>query len=134
MKKKDYIILYKTKLEQGQKLYQHPTKKDAAGDPICNVWPDWVGKTALGDGWIQVATVEPIAEKVERKAQTNSSFEENLQNSMNVIEYEHSTTKEGMTASAQALAEEHGVNPALVEGTGRNGKITKFDILKYLNK
>lgn len=127
MKKREYIKIYKSKLDTGQAMYKHQSRLDADGDPLYAVWPSWIGDTALSTGWMKVSILNPVAEKLEPP-----KFEEALENSMNVIEAEYTRHSFEITSGAKELADEHNLNIAMIPGTGRNGKITKFDVLKFL--
>lgn len=128
MKKHEYVSLYKQRLDEGQKLYMNKTRTDAHGDPLYAVWPEWIGKTALGNGWVMVSTTEPVG--VDKPQRPKTMTEELAE--IGEVEKEYNFKDADATATALEIMEARQINPAYIEGTGKNGKITKYDVLKFI--
>lgn len=47
---------------------------------------------------------------------------------------QHEVLEPALSPSVRRLIHEHGLDPALINGSGKDGRLTKADVLEYLNK
>ena len=125
MKKKEYIKLYKLKLDEGHALFQHKTQKDAHGDPVHRTFPSWIERTALSAGWVKVSTTEPVG--VHPPEPAENQVKEEYEKGFEEPEPEARATK-----GAVEFANENEIDLSAVVGTGRGGKITLFDVKNFI--
>lgn len=125
MKKKEYVKLWQKKLDEGHALFQHKTNKDADGDPIHRTFPAWIANTALSAGWVKVSTTEPVG--VHHPEPIQNEIKEEYEKAFEEPEAEPRATK-----GAIEFADEQGIDISKIEGTGRAGKITLFDVKNFI--
>jgi 2-oxoglutarate dehydrogenase E2 component (dihydrolipoamide succinyltransferase) len=54
--------------------------------------------------------------------------------SINQSAEQHETLEPVLSPSVRRLIHEHGLDPILIKGSGKDGRLTKADVLEYLNK
>jgi len=125
MKKKEYVKIWKKKLDEGHALFQHKTNKDSDGDPLHRTFPAWIELTALSAGWVKVSTTEPVGVHPPEEIKNEVEGEYNEA-------YQDALPESKATKGAIEFANENEIDLSAVAGTGRGGKITLFDVKNYL--
>ena len=128
MKKEEYIKANQRKLDEGHALYMSTKMKDVDGDAIYRTFPTWIGDTALSAGWVKVSTTQPVGVDVFQKNEVADD----------VIEKEYTEgftepkPQTRATKGALEFAEEQGIDISEIQGTGRAGKVTLFDVKNFI--